>query len=98
MEKDKMGKAVRNTIRTGLSYGIGLGTGLVTTTICMAYMPSAAPKAIEMAFKAGTYGLSGVTGSVAATLVQEEWDECEVRAKRFLNKHKKDKVKVEIVK
>ena len=97
MDKKEIGKKILTTVEQGTCFAVGVGTGLVTTTICMAFMPQEAPRAAAMAFRVGTYGLSGVTGSCAATLAHDEIDEAKVKGRRLLNKYKKNRVKMEVV-
>ena len=82
MTKKKIGMKVWNVTKSVASLGVGVGTALVTTTICMAYAPAyevatTVTQVAQVAHKAGTYGLSAVTGSVAAQLAKQEIDYAE---------------------
>lgn len=99
MDKKEFGKKVWEKTKFAASCGVGVGTGIVTTTICMAFMPQGAGKAIEMAFRAGTYGLSAVTGTCAQQLAEQEIEANEERVKAYIRKHSnQNKVTVKIVK
>ena len=76
--KKETGNKVWNFMKDAISVGVGVGTGVVTTAICTAYAPGeAASMAVKVAFKAGTYGLSTVTGAVAKDLARQEIEELE---------------------
>lgn len=99
MDKKEIGKKVWNKTKEAASIGVGFGTGIVTTTICMAFAPQGATRAFDLAFKAGTYGLSGVMGTVAADLTKQEIDAAEEKTKLYILRHRnQNKVKVEVVK
>lgn len=99
MNKKEFGAKVWNKTKDAAAIGVGLGTGIVTTTICMAFAPVEATRVVDLAFKAGTYGLSTLTGTVAADLTKQEIDEAEQKTKLFILRHRnQNKVKVEIVK
>lgn len=99
MDKKELGKKAWEKTKKGISYGVGLGTGLVTTSICLAFAPQEAGRAFSIAFRAGTAGLSAVTGAVAENLATQEINLYEDKAKTFIQTHRnQNKVKVEIVK
>ena len=99
MNMKKIGATTWGLTKKGLSYGVGVGTGIVTTSICMAFAPQEAGRAIAIAFKAGTAGLSSVTGAVAQNLAEQELNLYEDKTKEFVKKHRNpNKVTVEIVK
>ena len=97
MDKSKFVKKVLTGAEQGACLVVGATTGLVTTYLCMTFMPSEAPRAAAIAYRVGTYGLSGVTGSVAATLTHDEIDDAKVKTRRYLNNWRKNEVKMEVV-
>lgn len=99
MDKKELGKKAWVKTKKGLSYGVGVGTGFVTTAICMAFAPQEAGRAVAIAFRAGTAGLSSVTGFCAQQLAEQEIESYEEKAIAFAKAHRnQNKVKIELVK
>lgn len=99
MDKKELGKKAWEKTKKGLTYGVGIGTGFVTTAICMAFAPQEAGRAVAIAFRAGTAGLSSVTGFCAQQLAEQELNSYEEKAVAFVRTHSnQNKVKIELVK
>lgn len=64
-----------NTLKTILQYSASIGTGMVVTRGIKQNIAAPTKTISAFAFKAGTYGISGVAGSMVHTYIGREFDE-----------------------